>query len=371
MQAKNYNPGSCAVRLRGFFLNVLLLLIIASPLSAHVFSNMIIFGDSLSDVGNNTWVKTPGRGPNFTHGSPITNLSPVTNTPILWAQYLANTDVFTHRGLLPSARWHGQNLTTTNVDYAWASAETGQRYINDSYSPYTYSQHCPRPGLVNARLSCVPSVLQQEKIYLANLATRHQHPGKQTLFFIWAGGNDVLDNIARVVYRAKHAKQQTWNLFDGQKRDFSWFPTYNLYLAVTHLMAAGVPPNHIFVMNLPDIAKSPAAIKLIAKGFKSSEHKKLALDFVRDMGDLFNEDLQLWLTVGIRGEAKPKIIDINDVFTHISSYNRFLNYRFVDTTHSCVHEHATPYCRGYVFFNDQHPTTYAGSLLAVYLMRQL
>ena len=297
---------------------VLLFLSYSVATSAQHFSNLIVFGDSLSDIGNSTWDKVPGRGAKYLYGAPITNLDPDKLVPLLWVQYLAARHQFTETTVLPSQHWRGQSLLTTNMDYAWASAETGDRYLNDQQRPFAYADQCHKMGLINSQLSCVPGVIVQVKQFLLAVHNHHQQPGKQTLFIIWAGGNDIFDTLMRVIYRIDQRHQQPSLLLPSSRYALAWSPAGNIYTAVKLLVKAGVPANHIMVLNLPNLAQVPDTIHLIKSAFPASQRsQRWALKIMSGWTQLFNVDLKFRLTYGFYGRLKPQLVDINKDFTRM------------------------------------------------------
>jgi hypothetical protein len=90
--------------------------------------------------------------------------------------------------------------------------------------------------------------------------------------------------------------------------------------------------------------------------------EKISLDLLSGITQLFNFDLRVGLYVSAwnvkQPFAKPHVLDVNQFLEKIIK-------------NSCLAEHATPYCKGYLFFNDKHPTTTAGKVLAVYLYNNL
>ena len=130
-------------------------------------------------------------------------------------------------------------------------------------------------------------------------------------------------------------------------------------------MAAGVPANHIIIFNWVDLSKVPGTLSVAKELFPNSKHAvRTFLSVFHGVTTLFNMNLSLWLHLGVRAEKKPQLFDINSIFMSMASGDRFLGYSFLNVKNSCVRQQATPYCRGYLFFNDKHPTTKAGSLLA-------
>jgi phospholipase/lecithinase/hemolysin len=354
----------------------LITLIFSSLLCAQSFSNIIVFGDSLSDIGNNTWVDTPGRGAAFAHGAPISNLDPETNLPTIWPQYLAKMNLFSQKNIIKSTAWQHESLGKINIVYAYASAETGKNYVNDQVEPFTYPKNCKTAGLINAQESCVPNLQTQVKTYLANLEQINEKPGKNSLFVLWAGGNDVFDNIARAIYRIGHAKENWRLLLPQQALAYSWFPTVKITTVVNMLIKAGVPANHIYVITLPNISVTPGARTLISSAFPNSLNmQNFALSILSGVTHLFNFDLKIELYFAAwnikQPFAKPHVVDINRFLEHIITDRDLTGTTFPHVDNSCLAENALPYCKGYLFFNDKHPTTTAGKVLAVYLFNDL
>ena len=354
------------------YILIFFFLLLAPIAYAQPFSNIVVFGDSLSDIGNNTWVATPGRGAAFAQGAPITNLDPETNRPMIWPQYLVEMNFFAQKMIIPSTHWHQENLSKINMVYAYASAETGANYVNDQVEPFTYPQNCTTAGLINNAESCVPNLQMQIKTYLANLQQIHEAPGENTLYVILAGGNDVFDNIARAIYRVSHAKEN-WHLLLPQKElGFSWFPSAKIFIATNLLLKAGVPADHIYVISLPDVGLTPGAVNLIQNAFPDKPKiQQFALNVLGGITNIFNFDLRAWLYLGTRSVQKPHVIDINEFFKKIIKNRDFGGTTFPHVENSCLAELATPYCKGYLFFNDKHPTTTAGKVLAIYLYNDL
>jgi phospholipase/lecithinase/hemolysin len=336
------------------------------------YSNIIVFGDSLSDIGNNSWVAVPGREGKFDKGAPITNLDSHLRKPMLWVQYLVDKGLFDNRSIIPSQYWYGQNLQTTNVDYAWASAETGDRFLNDLSTPFSYVKNCPKSGEVNAQKSCVPGVILQVQTYVDNLKQSKQKTGQNTLFVIWAGGNDIFDNIDRGFYRLMNAKNDWSLLLPTDNESFAWFPSYNLYRAVNLLIKEGVPPSHIYIFNLPNLAQTPAAIHLIDNAFPNSTKEQAFMESaIKGISEWFNFDVANWVKYGVSGPQKPHVILIDQIFSEIQQTGNFQEYHFTMLQQSCVRNNKMPNCNGYLFFNDKHPTVFTERLLADYLAGQI
>lgn len=335
---------------------------------AKSFSNVIVFGDSLSDIGNNDSVFIPARGAEFARGTPITNVDPITQRPTIWPQYLMRAHLFDQASLLASRQWSHQKLMEANISYAYASAETGSGYLNDMVAPASYVYNCKTAGQLNASENCVPNLQQQVQTYLSNLQTNQEKPGQNTLFIVWAGGNDFFNNVARFLYRLGNAPKNITLLFPRSALGFSWFPTEKIYRAVHTLIRAGVPPEHIYVVTLPDLSQTPAAQGLVNDALIGHPHLiHMVLQFISTLTHLFNFDLQLWLHYGISGKIKPHVIVINPYFEQLRSGKKIGYFQFRYVNQSCLMAKATPDCNHYLFFDSRHPTTETGQVLAKYI----
>ena len=218
------------------------------PATAGPYTSMVVFGDSLSDSGNNASLGLfdPGQVvnnnsyvPSFTYG-PVGTYS---NGPV-WASYAAATLGVT---LTPS------NVGAGGTNYAYGGATTGP---ND-------------PG------AFIPSLLTQASQYLSSTGN---HASANALYVIAGGGND-----ARAV-------------LNGQAAPGTTITTYaaNIGAIVDNLQAAGA--QHIVVWNTPNLGLAPAvaAAGLAASAFGTS----LALD------------MNAALAIELAGEAGVSIFDI-------------------------------------------------------------
>jgi len=356
--------------------------------TTHYFDNIIIFGDSLSDagdghlrtqntndddIGNNTWVKTAGRV-----GAPITSLDINSQTHPLWVNdFIQNfSDLKNHQAIHPSrdiGRLH-LNPYSQNIDYAYASAETGLKYLNDDlrtslYSPY--NSRCNTGGLIEPGNACVPGVRQQVTSYLNDV---HNQPNPNTVFILWAGGNDFINDIGKLMtlYQSlgseKQAVQTYYQLpnflstsnkisisINTQGISFS-FPVYNLRKAVLQLMNNGVSPSQVYVINLPDLSEVPAAIQI-------TKNNPLYLDALSMLTILYNTHLAYSLTSDPKIHLlKSHIIPAYDIEQKVRAHPN--QYALTDVIDSCVAQHADPICKGYLFFNSLHPTTAMGRIMA-------
>jgi phospholipase/lecithinase/hemolysin len=165
------------------------------------FSDMYVFGDSLSDLGNafDAVQKATGEGrppsPPYFQGRFCNDF--------VWVEYLA-----TSLGLTSGRK----------TNFAVGGATTGR---NNAFIP-------------NNPLG-LPGLRQQIDSFVENLKVANQQADPNALYTVWAGANDyVSDDVTHPAV-----------------------PIENLSYAVTSL--AGVGAKNIIVPNLPDLGEVPAA----------------------------------------------------------------------------------------------------------------
>ncbi|WP_108649333.1 SGNH/GDSL hydrolase family protein [Dongshaea marina] len=153
------------------------------PVYGQAVSHLLIFGDSLSDSGNNSWITTEGPYVGAAISNPDEN-----GVRKTWANYFA--DKFSQKlgygtqgELLPFSRAADDTL---NINFAWASAETGDHYLNDmTSSPYFIydDEICPQPGIIDPEhgIYCVPSVGKQIDLFLQGYPSYLQN----SLIVLW------------------------------------------------------------------------------------------------------------------------------------------------------------------------------------------
>ena len=369
---------------------ICLLFATISTASSAIYNNLIVFGDSLSDaaslspevnmakekdMGNNTWVKTEGK-----MGAPITNVDFSSHNSPLWPNDLmSDATLFeanpnSTRTIYPSsqAKQRGYSPLKYSIDYAWASAETGDHYTNDLDISYPYNDDaCQTSGAgeLSPTSSCVPGVLLQIKQYLSDV---DNHPNPHSLIIIWAGGNDIFNNIAKV------ARQNTQDskpvlLLKMLTVPFPLLPTAaqseplsnavkNIKQAVVMLIQAGVPAQNIYVINLPNLANTPAA-QGFAKGNNTLLYSLTAVT------EIFNTALRIDLAFNYLSPAfnlpNGNIVSASQAFRNILKNHQALGFDHLLS--DCTQDKATPNCQGYIFFNGKHPTTEVQRNIADYL----
>lgn len=353
---------------------ILPLTVVSNSYAANTkpFDNLIVFGDSLSDAGNgklatknnrdndtgnNTWIKAQGKT-----GAPLTSLDPNSKTHPIWVNdFLKSFPYLKNRGAIYPSRLVKKlklNPETQNIDYAYASADTSSKFLNDDISKTLlfapYNSNCRKAGLIAPGNACVPGARVQIQTYLADV---HHKPNPNTLFIIWSGGDDFIDDVEKLIYayNSHDVKNKTGQAYARKNVNFA-YPVYDLHQAVLTLIKNGVSTRQIYVVNLPNLAGTPAAIQL-------SKNNPLLLDTLGLVTDLFNSQLAWTL------ESDPKI---HLPKSHIIQAHKLQQevlkdpgkYGLTHVKEDCVAQHANPVCRGYIFFDDLHPTVLMGHIIA-------
>jgi outer membrane lipase/esterase len=200
----------------------------ANAAQAQTFSNVISFGDSLSDAGNYTpnpaagWPGIPGAG-SFT-----------TNPDDVWTQILAESF-----GLTQTA------YTAGGLNYAWGGAPTGT-IAAPGPNPFVPGPGDAVPG-VPFPLRCVPTTLPCQSVgeqLFVHINTSTVDP--DALYTYWAGANDIFNYLGAA----------SAGLITGaQAQQFTGATAANAVGQIGALQAAGA--NYIVVLNLPDIGATP------------------------------------------------------------------------------------------------------------------
>ncbi|MBE9041391.1 SGNH/GDSL hydrolase family protein [Oscillatoriales cyanobacterium LEGE 11467] len=208
--------------------------------AADLFSEIYVFGDSLSDTGN-AFAGTGGQIP----PSPPYFDGHFSNGPI-WVEFLA-TDL----GLTPNQ----------NTNFAIGGAVTGLEAIFVIDDP---------PVQVP-----VPGVLGQVNTFLGGLQAAGQNADPDALYTIWAGANDYLFN----------------NFTDPST------PVSNLSTAIEAL--AGVGAQNILVANLPSLGLLPLTNgdPVVSAGLNAltQAHNASLLDTVNALDQTLAPEVELTL----------------------------------------------------------------------------
>ncbi len=270
---------------------------LASPVT-----ELVVFGDSLSDNGNAAIALAAAGKPSlasmnyaanaFTDGP---NTSPATTGPFgLWIDQFA-----TKLGVSDPQPYLANPFSNTN--YAVGGASTGTAGVQD--------------------------IGNQLKLFTANNLTGAP---SNALYAIWGGGNDILDSTpSNAATVGKTAAD-------------------NLYQYILTLSSEGA--KNFLWLNLPNLGDTPlgaslGAIDAAALNTETAQFNgELALDLATLKGDGIN----------VTG------VDINTLFNNILASPS--TYGFKDAKDPAQGTSANP--NDYVFWDSQHPTTAADALIA-------
>lgn len=151
--------------MRNLLRAVLCSLLLAGALQAATFTDLISFGDSLSDVGNVAGITTPGIAPLVNGYYQETHFS----DNVIWNERLA-----AYLGLPARTpgrdTWGPMPAALSGNTWAWGGSESSANSVSPSWVTY------PIPGL-----------LQETSSYLANVT-----PNATTLYSIWSGADNLL-----------------------------------------------------------------------------------------------------------------------------------------------------------------------------------
>lgn len=247
------------------YLFFLLLFSFTLKVFALSYSEVVFFGDSLSDNGNlYATMKVIPKSPPYYEGR-------FSNGPT-WAEYLGD----------------------------YFHAECNANIQNYAVGGATTIFHNPMKG-------ALPYILKEE----VNKYLDTHHPKEDSLFSIWIGGNDYLDE------RREDINQLATDVVEGI--------VSNIVLLISH------GARHFLVMDLPDLSKIPftqgksnsKSERLIA--LSQLHHVKLA-DALRDLQRHY-PDIQF------------KYIDaynlFNDIVTNTEFYNQKYHAHLTNTTDAC------------------------------------
>lgn len=295
---------------RKLLLLVSLLAVLPGPAAAG-YTQLVAFGDSLTDDGNayllsgGVWPPSPPYAQRFSNG------------PVA-AEYLAAS--------------LGINLSPSvagGTDYAVGGATTGTANFNYD-TQFTY----PLP----ASLKDTGMLSQINQFVAAGAA----FDPARTLFFLWAAPNDFFRSALQGQDPFSTAAQAVGNIMGG----------------IATLAAAGA--THLFVPNMPDLSLTPLgqaqvpavrdALAALSLGFDTL--LAAALDRMQLTMALFEPDFRLtsFDTSALLGDVTAAPAD----------------YGFANVTDACLASTAAyaDGCQGYLYFDEVHPTTAAHALLA-------
>lgn len=316
------------------------------------YDNIVVFGDSLSDssthqinYGNNDWVIAQGSD---VVGAPITSINSQGQRDT-WLNYLIDDRYFSSQTLYNRYQ-QKPNSYSGNISYAVASAQSGGGYTDDlSPVPWRKSQNCYNGNGNYGSYSCVANLRQQVNDYLSDVDYK---PNLHTLYIIWIGGNDLYQNIAKMMTHSNEPLSH---------------PILNITKSVNALIKSGVKPQQIIILNLPNFSMVPAIHSLVANGIENSIMQNTALKAISYFSDGFNALLSYSLIYGTGFQLSDnQIYPIDQLF--LSVYHDPDIQKDIGITHElntpCLSEHPNGDCKGYLFYNEMHPTTEVHQYLA-------
>jgi phospholipase/lecithinase/hemolysin len=281
-----------------------------SPLkvSAATFSQMYVFGDSLSDTGNvfNASLQATGIGfppPPYFNGR-------FSNGPN-WVDYLAEdlnlspTPVTTVLGLgIPPSQ---------GINFAFGGATTGL-------------DNTVNPDLLG---------LQEQVGLFTQLVPANQAANPDALYVLWAGANDYLPT-----------ESTTFTPFNTPETTIG-----NLSFALSTLAAVGA--KNFLVVNLPDLGELPLTNKTpISSSLNTltSLHNTGLTTTINALSSTPGSDLNI------------NLVDVNSLFSDtISNPDK---YGFTNVTDACINNLTCVYGgqsdqNKFLFWDNLHPTTAA------------
>jgi phospholipase/lecithinase/hemolysin len=283
---------------------------------AQTYTSIVVFGDSLSDTGNDAYlsqakygIRIPGPIADYTDGrftDGITTSPASTKYSGVWIEQLA--------AMLPSKPLILDSLNG-GTNYAYGFAFTGQGTSNLvlTTSPITLSITIDNIGL-----------------QISNYLATHPKIDNQTLFVVWGGANDVL-NATTASDIVTAATNQALNIYQ--------------------LIKAGA--TQFIVPNLPPLGATP---RLNASPSTSVPYNEASA--------YFNKNLSEALTILETDTAAkhPSIFQL-DVYTLFSQIIAApATYGLTNVTNSSQQQPVNP--DTYLFWDDLHPTTHGHNILA-------
>ncbi len=285
---------------------------LTSAASAGPFSGLYIFGDSLSDSGNNALViGTDGA-------QPITN------------SYIPSQPYGSPQGL-------GQYTNGNVWAYSFAAAIGLGAYAAPSLaggSNYAYGGARTSKDGPPAQSGFPPSLKTQAKSYLASTGGT---ASANALYVVAGGGNDARDALEAVAADPANAV----SIITKAALTYA----FNTGRIVDSLQAAGA--QHIVVWDVPNLGITPA---VNAEG-----------SFASLLGNLVSKSMSQVLATRMNGEAGVTLFDFYGLTTAWAADPSA--YGFVNATDACG---GIPGCNPstYAFWDGIHPTSAGHALIA-------
>lgn len=294
------------------------------------FSNIYVFGDSLSDTGNvfniTTFANTLAPTIPIDPPSPPYYQGRYSNGPV-WVDYLAND---LGLSLTPS--------TELAVPFPITITPTGELGVNFNFGGATTTQSInfafggAQTGLSNTGDPRLPGVRAEIQGFTNDLMVANQSADPNALYIVWAAGS---------------------NDYSGDFLEPT-VPIENLLTGLTTLASAGA--RTIMVPNLPDLGRTARAIRLgteeSARLTALTEAHNSALATVLD--DLSEEFPDINIIP----------LDVNSIFN--DGLENPGEFGFTNVTEACLDLSTSTLCTNpneYLFWDEIHPTTAAHAIV--------
>ncbi|ODN44041.1 lipase [Piscirickettsia litoralis] len=259
---------------------------------------------------------------------------------VIWPQIVArefyNQGYFSSPFVSPSSH---QAKFQVSQSYAWGSAVTGDVYTDGSG---IVLKDCNKPSQTPL---CIPGLRKQVGLYLA---ANQGKADPNALYFLWAGGNDMFNNISNITHL--HWTRIVWS------------PAQNVADAAGALTKAGA--RHIVIINLPNVAYTPAlagksSLKGIVTFVTNHFNQHLTDDSIQALSPY---------------KVQPIIIDAAKMFEDIYMKKPpFATLKIHSLAKTCESDKkaAAANCPEYLFWNKKHPAWLGSQIIAKAVINQL
>lgn len=300
----------------------------ATPAGAVSFSQLVVFGDSLSDAGNAyAMTGTPliDGYPRFPPSPPYSGT--FSNGPTA-AQYLAS-----QFGVTAQLGWPTADTASNNLAVGGARNGTGN-YNVEINSP---------PGLGIAYPALAQTGIQRQ---VERYATQHPSvpDAPSTLFLLWGGANDMFLGLET------RPPAEIGDVIQSAITDLS-----SDVLALANLGA-----QHILIPGLPDLGKTPEGLS--KDPAVSAYMSQASAEYNMGLDSAIGQISGVLAPAGVRLYEFDTTAFLGRIVANAAAFG------FDDTTHSCLYdggiEALIKGCAGYLYFDRVHPTTAAHQLLA-------
>jgi phospholipase/lecithinase/hemolysin len=313
-------------------------LVLAASTPGYAAERMIVFGDSLTDIGND-YLKTRDL---IEGGAPLPFPVPppsryfegrFSNGPV-WIDYLARERGI-HGALLPSEH-PDADIGSDSIVYAYGGSGTYFENVTPGQFP-------------------VPGLLGQVADFTADLAAAGTTADPEALYVIWSGANDyLLADLGLPGIPEPDPRASVGNILD----------------AIAELEAAGA--RHFLVLNLPNLAYVPAAALLdlqarVALLLRSKAHNSLLARGLRRHArySTGGSTLDLVDTFALLGaiDRTHKALGFSQGFEDLGPAANCL-VALDPATQSCAPLPDGLDSAGFPFWDEQHPATRLHQLVA-------